>query len=536
MGNESVEKSILHDYKFAVMNIVWSVQFKDGKNFRKLIFMSIEFYPNECEDFFEYDERSTRAKKENVRLFHRRIKLTSEQALKLYINSDKEQAVRMIWDESVTDKDGSKKIIKLPVHEQMPDWPYFSISKQSEECLCPFVPASWGICRLHHKISAATDPFLTKLCQTDEIIQWLRMCLKWNIHEYPELIGSMHIILPNPIYRSLEWKLIPAEGDHSSEEVFGHIFFREDKNICTGLELWTIERSVVGYLNINKTIINTPDIFVRTVDRVKEYAYLVFSKEYGLLDYGGFFSFMRSMHFSISIKDKVRVVEIKEKKSVTKYDVSLDDNVSTSVVGNESSTSVAFEKLSYRKNKLFNQKQAKILEQHIFRRNDKLQAAEYIRSIFGKSKKRVIVVDPYFSTIDLYKFILSVSKAEVKIDIITSHNILKEKVGNDCRGMQLIAELQNLKNKQFNNILQIFVMTGKSPAIHDRFLIIDDIVYFSGNSLNHIGERTSMMLRVPNPEDVLNLVDEITNNKHECITLEEWGNRQGTIAQPLEDA
>lgn len=530
MDNEIVGKSIVHDYKFAVMNMVWSVQFKDGKNFRKLIFMSIEFYPNECKDFFESDERSTRAKKANVRLFHRRIKLTSEQALELYIKSDKEHAVRMAWDESVTDKDGSEKIIKLPVHEQVPDWPYFSVCKQSVEYLCPFVPASWGVCRLHHKIPVATDSFLTNLCQTDEIIQWLRMCLKWNIHEYPELIGSMHIILPNPIYRSLEWKLVPTDGVHPSEEVFGHIFFREDKNICTGLELWTIERSAVGYLNVNKTIIKNPDIFVRTIGRVKEYAYLVFSEEYGLLDYGGFFSFMQSMHFSTAFKDKVRVVEIKEKKSVTKYDVQLDDNVSTSVVGDEWVPSRALKKLSYRKRKLFNQKQAEELEQHIFRRNDKLQAAEYIRGIFGKSKKRVIVVDPYFSTIDLYKFILSVSKAEVKIDIITSHNILREKIGNGSRGMQLILELQNLKNKQFKNMLQIFVMKGKSPAIHDRFLIIDDIAYFSGNSLNHIGERTSMMLRVPNPDEIINLVDEITNNKQECITLEEWGNSYGTIA------
>ena len=38
---------------------------------------------------------------------------------------------------------------------------------------------------------------------------------------------------------------------------------------------------------------------------------------------------------------------------------------------------------------------------------------------------------------------------------------------------------------------------GKHPPVHDRFLVIDGDVWLTGNSLNSIGERASVMLKLP---------------------------------------
>ena len=64
-------------------------------------------------------------------------------------------------------------------------------------------------------------------------------------------------------------------------------------------------------------------------------------------------------------------------------------------------------------------------------------------------------------------------------------------------------------------------MTG-TPLIHDRFLAIDDQVWFSGNSLNNIGKRTSMIIKLANPDEVLDLIDDLRKNTNRVKTLEEW--------------
>jgi hypothetical protein len=47
------------------------------------------------------------------------------------------------------------------------------------------------------------------------------------------------------------------------------------------------------------------------------------------------------------------------------------------------------------------------------------------------------------------------------------------------------------------------VLSGKTPPLHDRFLVIDDEVLFLGNSLNALGERASLILSVPDSEPIL---------------------------------
>jgi hypothetical protein len=47
------------------------------------------------------------------------------------------------------------------------------------------------------------------------------------------------------------------------------------------------------------------------------------------------------------------------------------------------------------------------------------------------------------------------------------------------------------------------VLIGKTPPLHDRFLVIDDEVLFLGNSLNALGDRASLILSVPDSEPIL---------------------------------
>ena len=94
-----------------------------------------------------------------------------------------------------------------------------------------------------------------------------------------------------------------------------------------------------------------------------------------------------------------------------------------------------------------------------------------IIDIFSNAKDELIIVDRYTD-----KSILDIiSKLNVKVILITSK---KTK----------ITELDIKKYKSTYNNLSIYY----DDSYHDRYFILDrDIIYHSGNSINHIGYRKS---------------------------------------------
>ena len=68
------------------------------------------------------------------------------------------------------------------------------------------------------------------------------------------------------------------------------------------------------------------------------------------------------------------------------------------------------------------------------------------------------------------------------------------------------------------NPLTVRIMRG-TPALHDRFLRIDDELWMLGSSLNSFGGRGTMLLRVPDPEPVLNDLEQIWANSQDFA---EW--------------
>jgi len=57
--------------------------------------------------------------------------------------------------------------------------------------------------------------------------------------------------------------------------------------------------------------------------------------------------------------------------------------------------------------------------------------------------------------------------------------------------------------------VEVMVLPGKSPALHDRFLVVDEEVWFLGNSLNTLGVRASMIIKLPNPDEVIRKLEEM---------------------------
>jgi hypothetical protein len=58
-----------------------------------------------------------------------------------------------------------------------------------------------------------------------------------------------------------------------------------------------------------------------------------------------------------------------------------------------------------------------------------------------------------------------------------------------------------------------------ASSLHDRFLVVDDDVWFVGNSLNSLGEKASMIIRLPNPNEVIGRLHELSSK---ASTLDDY--------------
>ena len=519
-----IQKGILQDYACAVITLLWC--FHEGK--RKLIFSSIELFPNECVEFYEIDEQSVQVKigktKPYPRMFYRRVKLPAKNALELYKECIK-GSFEMIW-ETDKDKDENPKRVICSSMRQVPKWPVFTLSRNIKTELCPFLSESWGMCRVHHLMSEEPDSFVVQLVAHEKSLAWMKDRLLWDIHEFPELIGSVHLILPNPVYRYIEEKLIPNE-DGKPEQVRINFTLRKAQTTA-GLKLITAERQPFGVMNIKEYPVNSPEMKILLAGKAEEFATAVFCERRGLLEYTNFGNFVRAICINMGIIHAIREVNLPD--SDESYQVPLIEDETININDKVTDNIIDLgQKLTLRAWKKEQEQLAEKLNQHLFLNDMQKKATEFIAGIIQSARQRVIIVDPYFATMELYKYIFRIASRQVEIEIITSTEILKEKNDFDKadkylkKGQILWQEIKKHEESISKSPISVYVMTG-TPLIHDRFLVADDQVWFSGNSLNHIGERASMIIKLANPDEVLELIDDVKNNKDRVKTLEEWAN------------
>lgn len=148
------------------------------------------------------------------------------------------------------------------------------------------------------------------------------------------------------------------------------------------------------------------------------------------------------------------------------------------------------------------------------------EAITFVRDIVSNARERVIIIDPYFRIKELFDFAFAVKNSQIPINIITS--FANE---NSQNSLKFAKNLKNniTKNKATNKI-NAYIMLGDKPAFHDRFIIADNNVWLSGNSLADIGKRASILVKLQYPNQIINMYNQIIDDKNKCLSLEEWLN------------
>jgi hypothetical protein len=158
-------------------------------------------------------------------------------------------------------------------------------------------------------------------------------------------------------------------------------------------------------------------------------------------------------------------------------------------------------------------------EQRWFR-NQAIDAVAELRALVGRTKGPIFAIDPYFSGEDLLRVLLVVRDPKICVDILVGAEHLRQARGPEGEeGERLAGTLSEVVASGRINPIEIRVMEGATPAIHDRFLHLDKDLWMLGSSLQAFGSRGTLLVKVPDPEPVVGDLRAVWNDS---IALSIW--------------
>lgn len=506
---ESSNKIMLDgDYEHALLNLAW-LETDAGKH---LIFSYVELFPAELET--PVNGPISQYKSNFGIVYYVRLYLAAEVAIKWYEDSITSKCVFPVDVESTVTK-GDKLVLEELVSTTV--WPSL-ISSNS----FPFLGSTWGTVRSHQLISNGIPGVLQGILSNSELLRFLSDCFLFDFLEYVEYLGSIVLVAPDPVLRSLNCNLAPS--DHCEYVDFN--FTARAKKDLVGLSITVTEHRASGVQSQQTIPIRRNYMRIKYTGQVDEIAYVVTCEERGILIDSPKASFIRTIGLSTGIKGRAKEITIpsphKSKVPDKTYKVPMNDEkqFSKSRIGKKqpiNASNIINTAGSERKKRIL----AKQLGQKWFY-GEQAEAEIFVRNIVSSAKDRVWIIDPYFATIELFKYAMATTRSEMQVMIVTSAGVLgqADKVVAGKKAGDVISDHKNNLNKQHESKIEIKVMVGKM-AIHDRFLVVDDEVWLSGNSLNNIGERAGMMIRLPNGGAVITELTKLIESDR-IVNLDSW--------------
>jgi len=163
---------------------------------------------------------------------------------------------------------------------------------------------------------------------------------------------------------------------------------------------------------------------------------------------------------------------------------------------------------------------AKRYGQRWFPNGSRTEAMRFIQGELKNAKTRVMVVDPYFAGLQLGQFLYAVNSETTTVALLTSGLAFQSRETNTSKIDGFSRQLAQLE-KDMKLTVKTYVL--QSSILHDRFLVIDDAVWFLGNSLNTLGDKASLIVKLPNPAEVIGQIEGMLK---QAIPFEDYRQRQ----------
>ncbi len=530
------QKTIKEDYNSAVIHLAWDwdKQIQQGT----LIFAMVELLPlNIVHSALETDViRKQLDHSGNHYVNMQQYQVVVDEAIKWY-EACREGAASEL-------KSNNPREYKLALLSEEPAWPRLTTAIDSDLHIVPFL-ADWHRCpRLHHLIPVQED-FITSLWnaeQQDKALTWLSEHLFFDFKDYPELLGSIHLIAPNPVFNGLDIKEIPG---YVTESVLLKFYLWPGQAV-DGLELSVRDIRPTGAVNIRNINLTAPALKIDFGHEIYKLDISITCPRRGVLFWNNPVSFIRSISLNANVQTARRkmILTDETRESSLERETNIIHPDSSTIIGKEQPLPPALEAIVEAQKMRRRRSDAKHLDQYLF--SEQADEAEtFVRGVIGPARKRVLIVDPYFTTLyELIKFGLAPERPSVSVQILTSGKGFKQLAHEQCiqKSSEGIPDLLKLSKNKFEakdygkifdqfcqelskqsrtviNTIEIKVMTGKEPDVHDRFIVADNNVWLIGSSLNKFGKRLTTTVRLPDPDPVRNALERVWN---EAEDLHQW--------------
>jgi len=505
------------DYHHSLIHLAWLVVERQ----RYLVFGLVELFPAELpppegtrEETWHYrdDEDVTH------RIYVRRRRWSAAEALSWY---DECRASRVVMPGEKNSP--AIKFLATTGLSDDPPWPGLVAAND-----IPFVSGMWGTVRIHHLLQSDTLPAVTYLKQREDALRWLSEHLLFDLAEYREWVGSMHLLAPNPVFRELDRRRDVAMDGTASTVV--RIVPRAGKTL-TGLRLHLTEHSPTGITAIAAVDVTHPVVRIAHNGAVEAVGHMVVCPQRGVLDWSGAVPYISAVGINVDMSTGTRTVQVPDTsgRPGRSYTLPMIDHTRSMQVGKPPINSPMRQVHGAQLARQLRQANEQRSEEW-FRDNPE-DAEKRVRDLIGAARVRVWIIDPYFSAVEYYRFALRVARPNIEVLIVTSavHLVKPDRAfpGMDA-GSVLLAQISRFRP---HLPLTAHVMTGPRPVVHDRFLVIDDAVWLSGNSLHTLGERAGMIVKLANPAPIIEKLQRIISSDR-VITLEKWAENRPRVTVP----
>jgi hypothetical protein len=495
--------NIEDDYEWATVRLVVR---RDDVRLR-LVFATIELLPIEVPRQPTTHPDSVKIPKtERGYCYFRHVSMKTGAALAWYKNA-LAGCLRTPVDPDAPPIRGDNEPVETLSYGEEPPWPNLVVGGD-----LPFLADWQGVPRVHQLVPlAAPTPEITNLLADGRIGPWLQERLFFDLAAYPEWHGGIVLVAPNPLFRRVERRRLRADGA-LPERTLVRLHLRTGVS-PNGLRLILWDERGDGIGDLSEVSFTAPWVCVEHPCPVEMEGLAIVSQERGLLHWEAPGSYVSRVivRTAVPVANKQVLVPATPRRSEEQYNVTevADHEVVLEPTGigprSADDRDIAM-RLSETRRARRRRREAQQLDQKWFHGNQS-EAAAFIRSLIGRAQKRVMIVDPYFAGRELIRFAHATTRPDVQIGILTSAKVLRETKDafNPAleAGEGLFAASLNFNQQQQHGALEVRVMPGDIPSIHDRFLVVDDDAWLSGNSLNEIGERAGIILRLPDPLPVV---------------------------------
>lgn len=475
-------------YKQAVVSIAWTL--KNGV--RDLIFACVRLVPKYMGDEKSLPEQGVLVRgKFNRRLYYKRVVVTPEDGLSWYQTALCGKMPLLGQDQTI-----------LVLQKDMV--PVGSIDNTFYTDAAPFrsrVHAGVQCCSIFPK---TVREEITRFIANESVSDWLTARLLWKITENLEYLCSVNFVAPNPYFAQAHIRLLPSNQN-------GHegLLLTLDRDCGgRGLEAVVQQRTMGMFGAVKRVPITGAVMTLPLVGACDEIGYSIFDLEGHVLDRQDYCSFVRKIVSTIEVMSDA--VTVLDRKGEERY-VYRSVNPEPTVAGdNENLPELEL------KNRVVRLRYARDRRLHAtnqfiyYMQGDRADAQ--ICSIIGKARKRILIIDPYFSrkTSSLY---LRMIAHKVKVDILCSPKGIKN--GGDGKG--LLEDVQSLNKTSYD----ITVKVAGRKQLHDRFIVVDNECWLLGSSMQTIGDSLSAIIRLEDGEGCADRLYEFAN-KVPSRMLAEW--------------